>query len=248
MAKKHTLQGKEYTDLFDELERRYGGDKKSFDQKLYFFIKKYSWIIVVGGSKLIKRVMDIVISSLCLIILSPLFLIVAILIKCQDGGAIFYVTERVGEHGRIFRFPKFRTMIIGAEQIKKDLMHRRHDLRGKHFKIKTDPRVTRLGGYLRKTSIDELPQLWCVLKGEMSLVGPRPPLPDEFVKYNLEEMKRLEVKPGITCIWQVSGRSEIPFHKQVELDRQYIESRSLWLDIVILIKTIPAVIFGRGAY
>jgi lipopolysaccharide/colanic/teichoic acid biosynthesis glycosyltransferase len=118
----------------------------------------------------------------------------------------------------------------------------------KTFKIKRDPRITWIGRIIRKWSLDELPQLWCVLKGEMSLVGPRPPLPQEVEKYTLQERRRLDVRPGLTCIWQVSGRSEIPFSKQVALDVQYIESQSFWLDFKLLLKTIPAVILGRGAY
>ena len=118
----------------------------------------------------------------------------------------------------------------------------------KRYKLKNDPRITFFGKFLRKTSIDELPQLWCVLKGDMTLVGPRPPLPEEVSNYTLEERKRLDIKPGLTCIWQVSGRSEIPFEGQVQLDIQYIESQNFWMDLKILLQTIPAVIFGKGAY
>jgi lipopolysaccharide/colanic/teichoic acid biosynthesis glycosyltransferase len=155
----------------------------------------------------------------------------------------------VGKWGKEFNFPKFRSMVVKADHLQENLIiSTQHQAKGKSFKMKHDPRVTPIGHLLRKTSLDELPQLWCVLKGEMSLVGPRPPLPKEVTLYSLEERKRLDVTPGLTCIWQVSGRSEIPFKEQVQLDLNYIESQSLWLDIKLLLKTIPAVLFGKGAY
>lgn len=139
-------------------------------------------------------------------------------------------------------------MVIDADQLKESLEPAKEFKDDVTFKIKKDPRVTRFGRFLRKTSLDELPQLWCVIKGDMSLVGPRPPLPSEVAKYTLEDRRRLDVLPGLTGIWQVSGRSDIPFEKQVKLDLQYIESQSIWLDIKILLKTIPAVLLGKGAY
>jgi lipopolysaccharide/colanic/teichoic acid biosynthesis glycosyltransferase len=143
---------------------------------------------------------------------------------------------------------KFRSMYIDAEQRKAELDRQNEMAGGVTFKMKRDPRITRVGRFIRKASIDELPQLWNVLKGDMSLVGPRPPVPKEVDKYSLADRRRLEVIPGITCIWQVSGRSDIPFPEQVKLDVEYIESQSLWTDVVILLKTIPAVFLGRGAY
>jgi lipopolysaccharide/colanic/teichoic acid biosynthesis glycosyltransferase len=143
---------------------------------------------------------------------------------------------------------KFRSMYTDAEERKKELMARNEMAGGVLFKMKDDPRVTRVGRVIRKTSIDELPQLWNVLKGDMSLVGPRPPVPQEVDEYSLSDRRRLEVIPGITCIWQVSGRSDIPFDQQVELDVQYIQSQSFWTDIKILLKTVPALLFGTGAY
>ena len=142
---------------------------------------------------------------------------------------------------------KFRTMHTDAEMLRAEL-EAYNQMTGPVFKIENDPRITPFGRWLRKTSIDELPQLWCVLKGEMSLVGPRPPVPREVALYTLRDRRRLDVKPGLTCIWQVSGRGDIPFHQQVELDVQYIESQSLWLDILLLLKTAPAILFGKGAY
>jgi lipopolysaccharide/colanic/teichoic acid biosynthesis glycosyltransferase len=139
-------------------------------------------------------------------------------------------------------------MLVQAEQKKDELFKNNESKDGVIFKMKKDPRITKIGRFIRKFSIDELPQLLNVLKGDMSLVGPRPPLPEEVNKYSLEDRKRLHIKPGITCIWQVSGRSDIPFNRQVELDKQYISSQSFWKDLLILLKTIPAVITGKGAY
>jgi lipopolysaccharide/colanic/teichoic acid biosynthesis glycosyltransferase len=143
---------------------------------------------------------------------------------------------------------KFRSMYVDAEARTAALLARNEMGGGVIFKMKQDPRITRVGKYIRRASIDELPQLWNVLRGEMSLVGPRPPVPGEVSQYSLSDRRRLEVRPGITCIWQVSGRSEIPFAQQVELDAAYIESQSIWMDLKLLAKTIPAVLLGRGAY
>jgi len=139
-------------------------------------------------------------------------------------------------------------MVIGADKMKDDLLEQNESDGGVIFKMKRDPRITRSGRIIRRFSIDELPQLINVIKGDMSLVGPRPPVPREVAEYTLEDRKRLHIKPGITCIWQVSGRSDIPFDKQVELDKQYIRSQSIFTDIIILLKTIPAVLGGKGAY
>jgi len=181
-----------------------------------------------------------------MVLLSPLLGAVALAIKLTDRGPILFWQHRVGRWGVEFDMPKFRSMVVNPERYSHLL--RSDDPESLRFKMKRDPRVTWIGRIIRKLSIDELPQLWNVLKGEMSLVGTRPPIPPEVEEYSLRDRTRLEVTPGLTCIWQVSGRSDIPFQDQVKLDIQYIESRGLWLDIKLLLQTIPAVLTGRGAY
>lgn len=210
------------------------------------FYKKLTWKIVVQSALVIKRFMDIILSSLLLIILSPVFFITALTIKLEDKGPLFYSQIRVGKWGRLFKMFKFRSMCVNAEKMKKDMI-RMNEAGGVIFKIKNDSRITKTGAFIRKASIDELPQLWNVLKGDMSLVGPRPPLPEEVSQYQYQERKRLGVTPGITCIWQVSGRSNINFQQQVQMDVEYIESQTISNDIKILMKTIPAVLTGKGA-
>jgi len=234
-------------DLLDELYNRYNAPN-SWKARLTFFWKKHAYLFVVGLARGIKRVLDIVFSLLGLLFLSPLFLLIAILIKCTDGGPVFYISTRIGKWGRPFRFYKFRSMRPDADTEKRWLLKHNIHKEGITFKLPEDPRVTWIGKIIRRFSMDELPQLYNVLKGEMSLVGPRPAIPEEVEKYSLENRKRLDITPGITCLWQVSGRSRLNFHKQVALDVAYIESQSFWSDCIILLKTIPAVIFGRGAY
>ena len=190
-----------------------------------------------------KRLIDIV-GSLCgIILLSPLFLIVAILIKLEDPkGKVFFAQDRNGRYPKTFKMYKFRSMVHNAEDLLKDLMDR-NEQTGPVFKINDDPRITKVGKFIRKTSIDELPQLFNVLKGDMSLVGPRPPIPHEVDQYNSYQMQRLAVKPGLTCIWQVSGRNNIGFDEWVEMDIEYIKTRNLWLDIKLIFKTV-GVLFG----
>lgn len=190
-----------------------------------------------------KRLIDIV-GSLCgIILLSPLFLIVAILIKLEDPkGKVFFAQERNGKYPKTFKMYKFRSMVHNAEDLLKDLMDR-NEQTGPVFKINDDPRITKVGKVIRRTSIDELPQLFNVLKGDMSLVGPRPPIPHEVEQYNSYQMQRLAVKPGLTCIWQVSGRNNIGFDEWVEMDIEYIKTRNLWLDIKLIFKTV-GVLFG----
>lgn len=197
---------------------------------------------------MLKRVMDIFISALMIILGSPFFFLVAGLIKATDGGPIFFRQTRVGQGGRKFQMLKFRSMVIDAENRKDALAKMNRHSGDITFKAVNDPRVTLIGRLVRKTSVDEIPQLWNVLKGDMSLVGPRPPLPHEVAQYGTMERKRLEVKPGLTCLWQVAGRSDLPFSHQVVLDIDYIRNRSIVLDIEILMRTIPAVLSGRGAY
>lgn len=195
----------------------------------------------------IKMGMDIVISFLALILLSPLFAVIAIMIRIDSSGSIFFKQERMGQNGRRFILLKFRSMIEEAEQIKENLQGF-NEASGPVFKMKDDPRITRIGRFLRKTSLDELPQFINVLKREMSLVGPRPPLPIEVTQYANWQRRRLSMKPGITCIWQVSGRSNVSFEKWMEMDMEYIDNWSLGLDVKILLKTIWVVLHGKGAY
>ena len=194
-----------------------------------------------------KRTFDYVFSLIGLICLSPLFLILAVLIKMDSHGPVFYKQRRVGKNGEFFYMYKFRSMVVNADQLKGKLKSF-NEVKGPAFKIKDDPRITRIGKFIRKYSLDELPQLLNVLKGEMSLIGPRPPLPNEVEQYTDWDWRRLEVVPGITGLWQVSGRSELTFEQWVNLDIYYIENWSLWMDLKILLKTIPVVIKGEGAY
>lgn len=211
-------------------------------------IKIVLWEAGLGSLFALKRVMDILGAGLGLILLSPLLMAVAAAIIIEDGRPFLFRQQRVGLNGRVFAFFKFRSMYRNAEQIRQALMEQNESADGVIFKMKHDPRVTRVGRFIRRFSIDELPQLFNVLKGDLALVGPRPPLPSEVAEYTLEERKRLHVKPGLTCFWQIQGRSDIPFKDQVRLDLQYIHSQSILTDIWILLKTIPAVLTGKGAY
>ena len=206
------------------------------------------WHITIRFSLAFKRVMDIVLSLIALLLGSPIFIITALLVKCTSPGPIIFSQVRVGKFGRHFKFYKFRSMYIDAEARKAELLKHNESKDGVIFKMKHDPRITPVGRFIRKFSIDELPQLFNVFLGDMSLVGPRPPLPQEVRTYSLEERKRLNITPGITCLWQVSGRSELPFSKQIALDKEYIASRSAWKDFLILLKTIPAILTGKGAW
>ena len=210
--------------------------------------KLFLWQVTVRGSYLFKTVVDVTCASLGILVLSPVFLVCAAVIRLESPGPVIFKQKRIGRDGRPFNFYKFRSMYIDAEQRRQELLKANESKDGVIFKMQKDPRVTRFGRFIRKFSIDELPQLFNVVVGDMSLVGPRPPLPSEVAEYTLEDRKRLTVKPGITCIWQVSGRSDIPFRQQVALDKEYIMSRSLWRDLWILLKTVPAVLTGKGAY
>ena len=190
----------------------------------------------------IKRLIDVVCSFLGVLILSPLFVIIAIIIKTTSKGPIFFSQKRVGKDGKEFDMYKFRSMVVNAEELKEKLAAQ-NEMSGPMFKMKDDPRVTKVGKFIRKTSIDELPQLWNVLKGDMSLVGPRPSLPKEVAQFEDWMHKRLEVKPGLTCYWQVSGRNNIDFEDWMKLDCKYVDERNLWIDIKLIFKTV-GVLFG----
>ena len=195
----------------------------------------------------LKRLIDIIGASLGLILASPIMLIVAILIKLEDPkGPIFFSQVRNGAYPTTFKMYKFRSMYIDAEERLQELMHL-NEQSGPAFKIKDDPRITKVGKFIRKMSLDELPKLFNVLKGDMSLVGPRPAIPREVEQYTAYQKQRLFVKPGLTCIWQVSGRNNIGFDEWVELDIEYIKTRNLWLDIKLILLTIPAMLGDENA-
>jgi exopolysaccharide biosynthesis polyprenyl glycosylphosphotransferase len=193
-----------------------------------------------------KRLFDLVASGAALLVLSPLLLIVAILVKVTSRGPVLFRQARVGQHGREFHMLKFRSMVVDAERLKAKLMAR-NEQTGPVFKMARDPRITRFGRFIRKYSIDELPQLLNVLRGEMSIVGPRPPVPNEVSKYEAWQRRRLSVRPGLTCVWQVSGRNSVSFDEWMYLDMQYIDHWSLAHDFELILKTVPVVLTGRGA-
>jgi lipopolysaccharide/colanic/teichoic acid biosynthesis glycosyltransferase len=203
---------------------------------------------IAHGADLTKRGLDIAVSFFFLVLASPLFALIALLIKLEDGGPVFFSQTRVGQNGQEFKMFKIRSMCMGAEGRLVDLLEKnKHGGNGVTFKIENDPRITRVGKWLRKFSFDELPQLYNVLVGDMSLVGPRPPLPREVAKYSPADRRRLAIKPGITCIWQISGRANIDFSGQVQLDVAYIQRQNFWTDLAILTRTVPAVLSGKGA-
>lgn len=210
--------------------------------------KKYGRLLKRTTQLGAKRVIDIAVSFTLLCALLPFFLLIALLIKLTDRGPVLFWQTRVGRWGHEFQFPKFRSMVPNAEQLLISLLSQNQHKTGVTFKLRRDPRVTWIGRIIRRASIDELPQLWCVLRGQMTLVGPRPAVPREVALYSVAERARLAVTPGLTCIWQISGRGDIPFARQVEMDLEYINNQSLWLDLKIMIRTVPAVLTGRGAY
>jgi lipopolysaccharide/colanic/teichoic acid biosynthesis glycosyltransferase len=194
-----------------------------------------------------KRLLDLLGAALGLVLASPILLIAALAIKLESRGPVFYRSARIGRGGRSFPFYKLRSMVDGADRHRHSLAHL-NETDGPVFKIAADPRVTHVGRLLRVTSVDEIPQLWNVIRGEMSLVGPRPPIAEEVMQYEPWQLRRLDVLPGITCLWQISGRSRIGFQEWMRLDLEYIKHRSFWLDMKILIRTIPAVLSREGAY
>ncbi|WP_088228896.1 sugar transferase [Desulfosporosinus sp. FKB] len=196
--------------------------------------------------ELAKRIFDVILTGVGLFVISPILLVIVIAIKLTSEGPVIFAQDRVGINGRTFKMYKFRSMVINAEELKAKLAHL-NEMSGPVFKITNDPRVTPIGRFLRRTSLDELPQLWNVFIGDMSLVGPRPPLPNEVNMYDPKHRKRLAVKPGITCIWQISGRNEVDFEEWMEMDAEYVERWSLWMDMAILAKTVPVVLLRKGA-
>ncbi|MEI6891095.1 MAG: sugar transferase [Pontiella sp.] len=206
------------------------------------------WESMLRSLLVFKRMLDIIVSLTALILFAPICLLIGLCILIEDGFPVIYMQKRVGLNGLEFRFYKFRSMVRNADELLEQLEQQNESGDGVIFKMKKDPRVLRCGRFLRRSSLDEIPQFINVLAGNLSVVGPRPPLPKEVKTYTLSERKRLHVKPGLTCLWQIRGRSDIPFSEQVSLDLQYIQSQSLLKDIVIMLKTIPAILFGRGAY
>ena len=194
-----------------------------------------------------KRVFDLVVGTAILILLIPIIPAIAIMIKLDSHGPVFFKQDRVGQHGRVFRFYKFRSMHREAE-MQKQAIETLNEQEGPVFKIRSDPRITSVGGFLRKSSLDEIPQIFNVLRGDMSIVGPRPHMPSEVAHYQPWHRQRLEVKPGITCLWQISGRSHISFDDWMSLDIEYIKQRGFFSDLAIVAKTVPAVMARRGAY
>ncbi|MBF0485336.1 MAG: sugar transferase [Candidatus Omnitrophica bacterium] len=229
-------------DLF-ELEFTTGKESRLFNFPLLTFERTTEKI----GQLFFKRVIDIFFSGVALVLLSPFFIVIACLISMTSRGPVFFRQKRCGLNGREFVLYKFRTMVVDAEEKLEALRHL-NEMEGPVFKIEKDPRITPLGRILRKLSLDELPQLWNVFRGEMSLVGPRPPITQEVQKYDHWQRRRLSMRPGITCIWQTSGRNGITdFNKWMKMDLDYIDHWSLWLDLMLLMKTIPVVLFTRGA-
>jgi exopolysaccharide biosynthesis polyprenyl glycosylphosphotransferase len=200
---------------------------------------------VDGLKQAAKRIFDFCFSFCVLVFMLPLFLLIALLIKLDSPGPVFFAQERVGLQGRRFKVLKFRTMVVNAEELLEKVKHL-NEVSGPVFKITNDPRITRVGKFLRKTSLDELPQFINVLLGDMSVVGPRPPLPREVAQYDAWQRRRLSVKPGITCIWQTSGRNDIPFEKWMEMDLEYIDNWNFWLDLKLIFKTIVSIVSLTG--
>jgi lipopolysaccharide/colanic/teichoic acid biosynthesis glycosyltransferase len=232
------------------LVRRYAAAQRWWGRgrlRLHVQLRRFHAVWLARGAQWAKRLLDIVLSALLLLLALPLLTLIALAVWVEDGGPVFFAQTRVGQYGRCFKMYKIRSMCLDAEQRLKELLARNHHKEGVTFKIKDDPRITGVGKWLRKYSFDELPQLYNVLIGDMSLVGPRPPVPREVAMYSLPDRRRLAIRPGITCVWQISGRSEIDFSGQVQLDVNYIETQTFWSDLRILLRTVPAVLSGKGA-
>ena len=215
------------------------GEIKVKNEELEEMNKSFSYFFI-------KRIIDLVFSILGLIFLSPLMLITAIAIKIESKGSIIFSQDRVGKDGKLFKMYKFRSMVENAEELKEKLLSK-NEMSGPMFKMKEDPRITKVGKFIRKTSIDELPQLFNVIKGDMSLVGPRPNLPKEVTQFNEYHKLKLKAKPGLTCYWQVMGRNSIGFEEWMELDIKYIRERSIWLDLKLIFRTFFVLFGDRNA-
>jgi exopolysaccharide biosynthesis polyprenyl glycosylphosphotransferase len=239
-ARRHRLDVKVIPDLYDGL-----GWNAPISRIGNFPVMELHREPIAAFGLFLKRAFDVVGSGLGLIILSPFLVLISIAIRLDSPGPALYRSQRVGKKGRRFACHKFRTMVLNADAIKHQLRHL-NERRGPTFKIANDPRITRLGKFLRKFSLDELPQLWNVLKGDMSLVGPRPHPLDDYDQYSLEHLRRLDVKPGITGLWQVTARTHPSFDTNMQLDLDYIENWNLWLDLKILLRTFPALFNGSG--
>jgi lipopolysaccharide/colanic/teichoic acid biosynthesis glycosyltransferase len=200
------------------------------------------------GLEVWRRIFDVVGAGVLLVLTAPLSAVVALALRLAGNERVIFWQQRVGVGGRRFWFPKFTSMQNGSYALHQDMLALSDHKDSVTFKMRDDPRVTRIGRVIRALSIDELPQLWTVLRGDMSLVGPRPPLPSEVARYTAVQRRRLEVKPGLTCLWQVHGRSLLPFSQQVVLDIEYIDNQSIWLDLKIVLRTIPAVLSCKGAF
>ena len=218
-----------------------------FRLKIHFIQQRLRAEWLASGGEIAKRGFDILVSLIMLILLTPFLLAIGLAVWVEDGGSMFFAQTRVGRFGRLFKMYKIRSMCQDADKRLEDLLNQNQLREGVTFKLKDDPRMTRVGKWLRKYSFDELPQLYNVLIGDMSLVGPRPPVPREVAMYRPSDRRRLAAKPGITCVWQISGRSDIDFSGQVGLDVGYIEAQSFWTDFKILVRTVPAVLSGKGA-
>lgn len=211
-------------------------------------LKRSTWAFVIGATIALKRIFDILISGFALVALSPIFGVTAALIKLEDKGPVFFTQQRIGLKGQSFMIWKFRSMVLDAEKVAQLMIEQQEARDTIEIKLKGDPRITWIGRFIRKYSVDELPQFWNVFLGDMSIVGPRPVVPAEVADYTVEARKRLLAKPGLTCFWQVGGRTDLDFENQVRLDIEYIQSSSIWLDVKLLFLTIPAVLLGKGAY
>jgi exopolysaccharide biosynthesis polyprenyl glycosylphosphotransferase len=241
------------TQLLNPYSERFGQiavARTTFERQwLNWCVQWRRWVLrwrVESGS-VIKRAADIAGSLAFLVFFSPLYMVLAVLVKLEDHGPVFFSQTRTGRFGEEFKMYKFRSMRLSAEAELERLLAQNQHADGVTFKMKNDPRITRVGKWLRRFSLDELPQFVNVLKGSMSLVGPRPPTPREVSLYSPSDRRRLAVKPGLTCLWQVGGRSNIDFSGQVKLDVRYIESAGFWVDVKILVRTVRAVVAGTGA-
>lgn len=222
--------------------------------RVTMMLRRLAWLSAVRGADFIKRVLDIVIALVGLMLAAPIMIVIAVLVKL-DGGPVFFRQTRVGRLGYTFGMWKFRSMCVDAEAKLKDLLAKNEKSQGVTFKLQNDPRVTRIGRLIRRASMDELPQFFNVLAGDMSIVGPRPPLPREVALYSQDDRRRLLVKPGITCLWQIGeregrtfeigDRNAIDFDEQVQLDVRYIEHQSAFKDLLIMLKTLPAMLLGK---